>query len=215
MATGIDFNSITSLDSMSKDMLISAYNAISNVEGGWDFLATYSPPKDEGFMFVNPMPPMLQKIHDAVLEAESGHSGASYGWTMRQIEYIAKNGWDAFVSLHDEDDESRLKKKVAKLEDENAKLRAQIHALSKKNWQAEQEREQMAKEDKPLAPLTQAIQNLASIDTNLTKAGVKNPSPLDIAEASRGVPGFEGQADAMTRFAEGKMTYAEMRSLCG
>jgi hypothetical protein len=23
------------------------------------------------------------------------HSGASYGWTMRQMESIAKNGWDA------------------------------------------------------------------------------------------------------------------------
>jgi hypothetical protein len=195
---------------------------------------------------------MLQKIHDAVLAADGGHSGSSYGWTMRQIEYIAKNGWDAFVDLHDEDTESHLKKKITKLEDENARLRAQICALTapkkestreekirtalakgctggypctgclaRKNmlledWQTEQENKQMAKEDKltPI-PLPRALQNLASIDTNLAKAGVTNPTPLDIAEATRGVPGFEGQADAMKRFAEGKMSYAEMRSLCG
>jgi len=28
-----------------------------------------------------------------------GHSGVSYAWTMRQMEYIAKNGWDAFAKL--------------------------------------------------------------------------------------------------------------------
>lgn len=53
------------------------------------------------------------------------------------------------------------------------------------------------------------VMNKAFADNN----GVVNP--LAIAEASRGVPGFEGQADAMQRFSKGQMSYAEMRSLCG
>lgn len=240
-----DFNSISSMDSMSREMLSSALKAIDSVEGAWDFLASYSPPENQGFMFVNPSPPMLTKIQDAILAADGGHSGSSYGWTLRQIEYIAKNGWDAFVDLNNDDDETKkLKKKVAKLEDENTRLRAQLAALSlpkkemthdekvrsalakgctggypcagclaRKNMLVEDwEREQKVKET---APLTNALQNLATLGENLTKAGVTNPTPLNIAEASRGVPGFEGQADAMTRFAEGKMSYAEMRSLCG
>ena len=28
------------------------------------------------------------------------HSGASFAWTMRQLEYIAKNGWDDFVNSY-------------------------------------------------------------------------------------------------------------------
>ena len=27
-----------------------------------------------------------------------GHSGASFGWTMRNMEHIAKHGWDAFAA---------------------------------------------------------------------------------------------------------------------
>lgn len=245
MSTPGDFDSIATMDSMSKDMLKGAYAAISSVEGGWDFLASYSPPENQGFMFVNPVPPMLQKIQDAILDADGGHSGASYGWTLRQIEYIAKNGWPAFVDLWDET--KQLKRKLAKLEADNAALRSQIKALvlpkkemtreekirsalakgctggdpcegclARKNMLVEDwEKEKMAKEDKPSTPLASALQNLATIGENLAKAGITNPSPLDMAEASRNVPGFEGQADAMKRFAEGKMSYAEMRSLCG
>lgn len=214
MSTSGDFDSIVSLDAMSKDMLKSAYAAVSSVEGGWDFLASYSPPENQGFMFVNPAPPMLQKIEDAILEAEGGHSGSSYGWTMRQIEYIAKKGWDAFVDLHDDDEESRLKKKVAKLEADNAALRSQLAALAAPKKEMAREAPLEA-EKKNITTLPSVLQNLCILEANLYSSGVKNPSPLDIAEASRGVPGFEGQADAMARFAEGKMTYAEMRSICG
>jgi len=60
--------------------------------------------------------------------------------------------------------------------------------------------------------LTRRIENVKTVLENVK---TDNLSPLDIAEASRGVPGFEGQADAMKRFYEGKMSYAEMRALCG
>jgi hypothetical protein len=72
--------------------------------------------------------------------------------------------------------------------------------------------EYIAKHGWTLFEFTRRNQNLTTVLRNVKN---NDPSPLDIAEASRGVPGFEGQADAMKRFSEGKMTYAEMRSLCG
>lgn len=219
-------------------MLSSAYNAISSVEGGWDFLKTYEPPEEEGFMFVKTPPAKMDEIEKAVIDADSGHSGSSYGWTMRQMQYIAKNGLDAFNALHESKD---LKKKLQLLEEENARLRASLAAPKKDLTRDEKIRAALAKgctgghpctgclarknillEEysetntvEPLTPFTAALSNLGTLAENLSTAGVTQPTLLDIAEASRGIPGFEGQADAMTRFAQGKMSYAEMRSLCG
>ena len=44
-------------------------------------------------------PPILKVIEKKVIEAYSGHSGSSFGWTMRQLEYLSKNGWDNYVSF--------------------------------------------------------------------------------------------------------------------
>lgn len=133
-------------------MLEDADKAITEC-GLWDWLRDYTPEDGKGFMFSEH--PNLTRINNAM--KYGGHSGSSYGWTMRNMEYIAKHGWTLFEF---------------KLRQEN---------------------------------MRKVLQNVKT----------DNPSPLDIAEASRDVPGFEGQADAMKRFAEGKMTYAEMRSLCG
>jgi len=134
------------------DMLQDADNAITEC-GLWNWLTEYTPEDGKGFMFSSH--PNLDRINNAM--KYSGHSGSSYGWTMRQMEYIAKHGWELF---------------------------------------------QFTKQNEKMQMI---LRNLKT----------DNPTPLDVAEASRGVPGFEGQADAMKRFSEGKMTYAEMRSLCG
>ena len=42
---------------------------------------------ERGFMFTNS--PVIDKI-SANLKYE-GHSGSSFGWTMREVEYLAKN----------------------------------------------------------------------------------------------------------------------------
>jgi hypothetical protein len=60
-------------------------------------MKTYVPEAGKGFMFSNP-PPKLQHINNKIHELYDGHSGGSYGWTMRQIEDIAKNGWEAWVT---------------------------------------------------------------------------------------------------------------------
>lgn len=77
-------------------MIRSAFEAVESVEGGWDFLRSYSPPADQGFMFTLPTGKLLD-ISTAVENRYPGHSGASYGCTMRVIEYIAKNGWDTYA----------------------------------------------------------------------------------------------------------------------
>jgi hypothetical protein len=49
----------------------------------------------QGFMFSD-----APELRDIDLHMKyDGHSGASYGWTMRNMEHIAKNGWDSYVKL--------------------------------------------------------------------------------------------------------------------
>lgn len=40
----------------------------------------------------------IKQINAAVSNAYGGHSGASYGYTMRVLERIAKDGWDAYAN---------------------------------------------------------------------------------------------------------------------
>lgn len=70
--------------------------AVSAVEGGWEFLKTYTPPDGEGFMF-SPSVGKRKEIDTEIEKRYSGHSGASYGQTMRTLEFIAKRGWDTFA----------------------------------------------------------------------------------------------------------------------
>jgi hypothetical protein len=38
-----------------KEMIQSGFEAVESVEGGWEFLRSYTPPADQGFMFSLPM----------------------------------------------------------------------------------------------------------------------------------------------------------------
>jgi hypothetical protein len=55
----------------------------------WKYLSQYSPPGDRGFMFSSGHDRIVTLVNNNM---EVGHSGCSMGWTMRQIEFIAKNG---------------------------------------------------------------------------------------------------------------------------
>jgi len=59
----------------------------SNERDIWKYLYNYSPPESEGFMFCDDK--IVSKIGNKM---EVGHSGTSFGWTMRNLEFIAKNG---------------------------------------------------------------------------------------------------------------------------
>jgi hypothetical protein len=73
------------------EMLEDAYSAVGRSEM-WCFLQ-----KENFKSFMFDSPPEISKI-DALLQY-SGHSGSSYGWVMRNMEGIAKGGWNNFVRI--------------------------------------------------------------------------------------------------------------------
>jgi ubiquitin len=54
---------------------------------GWEYLSKYSPPSGQGFMFSDD-----SIVNEIGRHMTVGHSGTSYGYTMRHLEFIAKNG---------------------------------------------------------------------------------------------------------------------------
>ncbi len=83
-------------DEHEKEMLHAGFQAVDSVEGGWEFLRTYEPPEDKGFMFSLPTGKRAE-IDEAISARYGGHSGSSYGWTMRVLEAIAKMGWESWA----------------------------------------------------------------------------------------------------------------------
>lgn len=83
-------------------MLVDAFKAMQAVDGSWTYLAQRDvPEQSQGFMFSRD--PLITKIGNEVdKDGTIGHSGMSYAWTMRQIEYIAKNGWAEYIKLRTE-----------------------------------------------------------------------------------------------------------------
>ncbi len=76
-----------------KAFLKSAHKAISICEL-WDWLRIYEPPR--GFMFDNSKE-IKQNNDQMYKDPINGlHSGSSYGGIMREIEFIAKNGYNQF-----------------------------------------------------------------------------------------------------------------------
>jgi hypothetical protein len=78
-------------DHHTRKMLTNAFYAITTTET-WDFVA-----KDrESFMFDNSAE--LYTIMDAMERGKDppGHSGASFGWTMRHMQYLANHGIDKY-----------------------------------------------------------------------------------------------------------------------
>jgi hypothetical protein len=75
-------------------ILSSAYNVIQQNEA-WNLLRNF---KEESFMFSRDIVinNLMTKINNAY---GGGHSGSSMGYTMRQMEYIANNGFDAYLIL--------------------------------------------------------------------------------------------------------------------
>jgi hypothetical protein len=80
----------TYLSESDKTFLLDAYQAVENTPCAWDWLKHNTKP----FMFSND--PMLMEISKGMKYMDS-HSGASFACTMRIVEFIAKNGEDAFL----------------------------------------------------------------------------------------------------------------------
>lgn len=181
-----NFNSLP-IDKWDREMLEDAYKAVTKANR-WDFLRRPDVPGPNGFMFSEW--PQMKDI-DTFMEY-GGHSGASYGMTMRAMEFIAKWGWSEYVKS----------------------------ILQQKQKEEENERKRMAKEDSAAKALNNLFQTAAAVDNAIRRAGPMDP--LSFAERLRSdpqirqvIPDIDEQADAMKRFSEGKLSYAEMRSLCG
>ena len=87
MAQPGDFSNIRSYGPMLKD----AYKAVT-IAGAWEWLKLDTTPGNRGFMFCDD--PMITAISKNI---GYGHSGASFAMTMREMEFIAKNGWEKFI----------------------------------------------------------------------------------------------------------------------
>lgn len=70
-------------------LLEDAYLAV-NAAGMMDWIASYTPEEGRGFMLGSHPNQHLINAHLKF----AGHSGASYGWTMRVIQDIARRGWE-------------------------------------------------------------------------------------------------------------------------
>ena len=87
-----NFSYITDINS--RQMLNNAYNAICQTET-WDFVKQ----DIESFMFSSDS--RIDKISAKMNElGYYGHSGASFGWTMRNMQYIAKYGEQQFKNIY-------------------------------------------------------------------------------------------------------------------
>jgi hypothetical protein len=88
--TDAEFNTIA--DEHSRIMLKNAHQAITSTEY-WHYMRTFS---EQSFMFSGS--PTVSAIMKKMSElGYDGHSGCSFGWTMRQMEFLAKNGKQAFL----------------------------------------------------------------------------------------------------------------------
>jgi hypothetical protein len=88
--TDAEFNTIS--DEHSRMMLKNAHQAITLTEY-WDYMRTFS---EQSFMFSDS--PAVSTIMSKMIQlGYDGHSGGSFGWTMRQMEFLAKNGKQAFL----------------------------------------------------------------------------------------------------------------------
>ena len=91
MASNYDFTSV-GYNATDSAMFSNMSHAIT-AAGAWDWIRDFN---GESFMFSTD--PMIQRITEKMGEGANQHSGASFGICMRTMEYIAKHGWDSYVT---------------------------------------------------------------------------------------------------------------------
>lgn len=88
-----DFTFIS--DDDTRRLVINGYHAVTQLEL-WDWLKSFEP--NEGFMWSSH--PNISVVMNKMetIDETVGHSGASFGFTMRHLEYIAKNGMEEYIN---------------------------------------------------------------------------------------------------------------------
>jgi hypothetical protein len=86
-------------DKSTKEFLKSAHKAISLCEL-WNWMRIYEPPPNEGFMWSKT--PELDKINQQFWKdpINEYHSGSSHAFIMREMEFIAKNGYNNYKNIY-------------------------------------------------------------------------------------------------------------------
>ena len=87
------------IDRNTRQSIQNGYRTITNLEL-WDWLRQYQVNETNGFMFLNS--PNLDRIIQ-YMESQPdsvGHSGGSFGFTMRHLQFIAKNGLDEYKNTY-------------------------------------------------------------------------------------------------------------------
>jgi len=92
---------------MSREALTNMFKAITELNL-WNFLDN-EPSKNNGYTFSSA--PEIKKIEEHPLVEVSGHSGVSFGFFMRVMRNIRKNGWDNYVA-HQLSLKNNLKTKI-------------------------------------------------------------------------------------------------------
>jgi len=83
-------------DARTRYYIVDALAAIYDTEGAVEFLKSSNPQSDNGYMYSDH--PILNKISSKM---DKGHSGASFGITIRYTVYIIQFGYDKFKELMD------------------------------------------------------------------------------------------------------------------
>lgn len=87
-----------------REMCTNAWKAIT-FSNNWDFVAQ----DIDSFMFSND--PRIDEITEKMIEfGYDGHSGISFGCTMRNMRYLVQNGEDEFKKLFNKNTENDLTK---------------------------------------------------------------------------------------------------------
>ena len=90
MAVAGDFSF---MDHYMKHVLEFDYRAVSNIPGAWEALRAHDP--DRSFVFETNGP-----IWDSIKSnLSNSHSSSSLGISLRNMEYIAKHGWEEYVKI--------------------------------------------------------------------------------------------------------------------
>jgi hypothetical protein len=91
-----DFSFIA--DEHTRVLVANGYEAVSQLEL-WGWLRAFEPNPNEGFMWSSDpnITSIGNKMHE--INKDIGHSGGSFGFTMRTLHYIARNGIDKYKQL--------------------------------------------------------------------------------------------------------------------
>jgi len=91
-----DFNFIK--DARSRNHIVNAYHAVNKCKA-WDFMKKYNPEEVGGFMFCSH--PIVYKISEEMNicpPCPPNHSGHTFSKTMKDIQKIAKEGYDKYIN---------------------------------------------------------------------------------------------------------------------